>query len=675
MKKIHFITVVVAIMVNLAFAQTPRWHLAGERSIEWQTKGSKLPHADNIEMSGRRVSGIVFYELDTARQVKIRRQIFFPQLRTVAKTTDNKWFAYRNYLQETVGDDVLPHIYLNEKEVVLPPVEKIRLDGTLRIFHEKTADGLTIERHFLPSADERLFIETWQLTNTSSASVRLKIAARETRHERLCFDGGAVVQSFCVAPSEPEIAPGGSVRFGIFITAKSAGEDAPKADFEKTSRARTQFLAEMAHNLRIETPEPSMDALFYFSKIRAAESLFESPMGLVHSPGGGRYYMGFWANDQAEYAAPFFPYLGYAAANEASRNVFRAFSGETNADVKPIRYAFEMGGQVPGIMLDRGDAAMLAFGAAQFALASGSRETADSLWHLIEWSLEYCHRNRNEAGAVKSESDEMEGRIATGTANLSTSCLYFGALNEAAILAKNLKKSQKTIEIYQKRAAEMRQVIETYFGAEVEGLPTYKYYAEHRRLRHWICLPLVMGIGNRRAATVTALLDSLWTDNGVLVERNADNPEIGKIFWDRATLYAFRGIFKTGDADRAMPRFRQFVASRLLGERVPYMVEAFPEGNMAHLSAESVLFCRIFTEGILGIEAAGFRSFSMRPQLPSDWPFFRMKNVRAFGSVFDISIERADKKLLVEVRQNGQSDPVFSKKITAGEAVLVELKP
>jgi len=33
----------------------------------------------------------------------------------------------------------------------------------------------------------------------------------------------------------------------------------------------------------------------------------------MHGPGGGRYYAAIWANDQAEYANPFFPFLGNLA--------------------------------------------------------------------------------------------------------------------------------------------------------------------------------------------------------------------------------------------------------------------------------------------------------------------------------------------------------------------------
>lgn len=66
-------------------------------------------------------------------------------------------------------------------------------------------------------------------------------------------------------------------------------------------------------------------------------------------------------------------------------------------------------------------------------------------------------------------------------------------------------------------AQRIKNSIETYFGAEVEEFATYRYCEEEKRLRSWICLPLVIGIDNRRAQTVGALLsDKLCKDNGML---------------------------------------------------------------------------------------------------------------------------------------------------------------
>ena len=86
-------------------------------------------------------------------------------------------------------------------------------------------------------------------------------------------------------------------------------------------------------------------------------------------------------------------------------------------------------------------------------------------------------------------------------------------------------------------------------------------------------------------------------------------------FWDRATLYALRGVFAAGETKKAMEFFQFYSKRRLLGEHVPYPVEAYPEGNQRHLSAESALYCRVVTEGILGIRPTGFNSFSFSPKI------------------------------------------------------------
>lgn len=69
-------------------------------------------------------------------------------------------------------------------------------------------------------------------------------------------------------------------------------------------------------------------------------------------------------------------------------------------------------------------------------------------------------------------------------------------------------------------------------------------------------------------------------------------------FWDRSTLYALRGVYSAGARERAMEHMAYYSQQRLLGEHVPYPIEAWPEGNQRHLSAESALYCRIVTEGI-----------------------------------------------------------------------------
>ena len=185
-------------------------------------------------------------------------------------------------------------------------------------------------------------------------------------------------------------------------------------------------------------------------------------------------------------------------------------------------------------------------------------------------------------------------------------------------------------------ADDLRQAIESHFGYEIEGFHSYRYYEGNDVLRSWICMPLTVGIYTRAVGTVDALFSPrLWTDDGLLTQAGTET------FWDRSTLYALRGTIAAGEVDRGMAFLKKYSHRRLLGEHVPYAIEAWPEGNQRHLSAESGLYCRIYTEGLFGIRPTGLHSFEMTPRLPQEWSYANLNHVRAFGADFDIQVKRA----------------------------------
>ena len=153
------------------------------------------------------------------------------------------------------------------------------------------------------------------------------------------------------------------------------------------------MIAGLWDNLILETPDRTINTMFAFAKIRAAESIYETKGGLLHGPGGEAYYAAIWANDQAEYVNPFFPYLGYQTGNQSALCSFMHFARFINPEYKKLPSSIiAEGTDVWGGAGDRGDAAMVAYGAARYALAQGDREEAKQLWPLIEWCLEYNRR-------------------------------------------------------------------------------------------------------------------------------------------------------------------------------------------------------------------------------------------------------------------------------------------
>ncbi|MFK8007042.1 MAG: six-hairpin glycosidase-like protein [Saprospiraceae bacterium] len=650
----NYITFLVLLICQNIFSQKENyqnhWEIGSSNAIIWNLENDQnLPHKDNIEMAGTRVAGIISYEIDTAKNLKLERQIFFPQIHPIIKETDPNWFIYRAYAKETFGDETFPTIIAGDRQFVPGPIDFVKIDGILTFQHQPSKSGLALKRELFPSIDQRLFIEKCYLTNTSQKPIKLSFASKKSEISGYTKDEFYVISQIGNLLDSSTIPPGKTITFSIEFNAVIGKEKTPHAFLSENLEKRKALLSKLKNSLQLKTPNPILNQLFEFSKIRASESIFESKLGLIHSPGGGRYYVGIWANDQAEYVNPFFPYLGYDIGNESAMNTYRAFIKEINPNFEKIRYAFEIEGEVPPFLLDRGDAAMIAYGASHFALASGDKKIAEELWPLIEWCLEYCHRQLNEEGVVKSESDEMEGRIETGTANLSTSSLYFGALEMSQSLAKSLGKKKSTIKKYEQQYSDLNIAIEKYFGANVEGLDTYKYYKEHQFLRHWICLPLVVGIFDRKEETVKALFEKLWSTNGVHVEKNSNNEAISKIFWDRGTLYALRGTFFAGATEVSLEKLNAFSKERLLGKRVPYVVEAFPEGNMAHLSAESALYCRVFTEGMFGIVPTGLKSFKCTPRLPKDWDFMELNRIKAFDEDFNIKIFKVKNQTKIKI--------------------------
>lgn len=205
------------------------------------------------------------------------------------------------------------------------------------------------------------------------------------------------------------IAPKESLTFDASVQAYKKGEKELIVDIADEEHKRMAFVDKIWNNLSFVSPDPVVNTAFAFAKVRAAESIFATGGGFMHSPGGESYYAAVWANDQAEYANPFFPFLGYDIGNASALNSFRLFARFMNSDYKPIPSSIIAEGKDTWNGAgDRGDAAMIAYGAARYALAKADKKEAQELWPLIEWCLEYCKRKINASGIVTSDAVSLK---------------------------------------------------------------------------------------------------------------------------------------------------------------------------------------------------------------------------------------------------------------------------
>ena len=623
-----------------------RWSITGRSSITWIVNGA-LPHTDHIEMSGLKVSTVVRYGVDEKGGFLLNRSVVWPMLRTLPNNTHAS-------LTRRFAWDIPGMIEVNGLSLGQEQVKSITLDGTLTAVSDFLVSGGTLElkRILFPSVAHPAFCEKYVVRNHSSRPFTVEVpgarAVSQTDASK-GLDGSYKLVATLGGQATRVLQPGDSLVFGVSFAGYKSGEAETPIDIERELQARRALVGSWQDNLILDTPSPILNTMFAFAKIRGAESIYDTEGGLMHGPGGESYYAAIWANDQAEYINPFFPYLGYGIGNESALNAFMLFARYMNPDYKPIPSSIIAEGKDTWNGAgDRGDAAMIAYGAARYALARGSREEARRLWPLIEWCLEYCRRKLNDDGVPASDSDELEGRFPAGKANLCTASLYYDALCSAAYLCKDMRISAAQARTYTREADALRRNINRYFGGRVEGFDTYHYYQGNDVLRAWICIPLTVGIYDRKEATIQALFSPrLWTENGLLTQAGTET------FWDRSTLYALRGVYASGETERATDHLLDYSRKRLLGEHVPYAIEAWPEGNQRHLSAESGLYCRIITEGMFGIRPTGLSSFAFTPRLPHEWAYMNLNHIRAFGQDFSIAVKRTGDKLHATVTDKG----------------------
>jgi hypothetical protein len=645
--------------VSYAQKKSYRWDFVADQSIQWLTRPNSA-HIDHIEMSGLQVSAIVHYGVSATGELQLQKKVIFPMLRTIPNNTHAS-------LTVNFDDPKKLNVKVNGKDLLEYP-KLFNLKGKLSIT-SSTNSMLEITRVLFPSVDKPALMEMVILKNKGSIPCIVSI---NNRNEMIKTDSAKGVYGQYIVSAELKdttisIAPGQDYSFGLAYSGRKSTDQtyAYSASYELAKR--DQLVSDLFRSLVLETPNDTLNKAFAFAKIRAAESIYDTKGGLMHGPGGGAYYAAIWANDQAEYANPFFPFLGNINGNESAINSYRHFARFMNSAYKPIPSSIVAeGADIWNGAGDRGDMAMIAYGASRFALASGNRDTARELWPLITWCFEYLKRQKTADGVFKSDNDELEGRFPAGKVNLSTSSLAYGGYVSAASLADELGQKELA-ETYRVNAQALRKAVEKYFGANVQGFNTYRYYNENTKLRAWICVPLVMGITERKEETIKALFsDYLWTSNGILTESGS------KTFWDRSTLYAFRGLLASGATDRCMPYLNYYSATRLLGEHVPYPVEAWPEGDQRHLSAESALYCRVITEGLFGINPTGLNKFSLMPWLPKGWNTMSLKNVKAFARTFDIKVTRAGINEVITVKmENG----TLLKKIWDGKKAIEFILP
>ena len=559
------------------------------------------------------------------------------------------------------GDrEAIPKLRVNSQPVPCEVAASATFDGLLTLTYP-ASEGVVVTRTLYPSMSKAAVIDEWQVRNTSPATVSLTVPLARFVKSTVAI---AIVWN-CQGVGVVQIEPGGMVAFATSVQARMAEDPDMVLDTAAEHAARRAMADAAWHGPgRLETPEPQLDMAFALQKFHVLECPMETIKGVITHNGSLTYAPGVWANDPVEYSSPLFPFFGDLELNRAGMNMYRIWQDHCqNNGIVPFPGSFE-GPALKLTQHERGDDAMVLYGLSKFLLFQGDRAAAAELWPLIEFSAASVLSHTTADGIIASETDEMEDRYPTGKANLSTSALAYGGYRLAARVAHDLDKP--VAADFDKRADALRKGIEGYFGAEIEGFKTYRYYKDNTTLRGWILLPLAMGITERKDDTVAALLSNkLWPNRlqGADILAESTRPTE----WGRETYYALRVLFKAGRTEEALDLTRRVVKAQIFGRKGPY-----PDEDAIDMLCPGSLYPRVFTEGLFGIVPTGLASFECTPWLPKAWPRMALRDLRAFGRSWDLLVERDGDQQKVTVTSGGKT--VLSATGPAGKTYSVTFR-
>jgi len=578
---------------------------------------------------------------------------------------------YFKKLMYQAGRDLNPPVQINGQPLKWQSPQKAAFDGMLTFTYPEN-QGVLVTRKVYPSNTNPLIIEQWQLCNNSTKPIQVSIdGVRRTifgkYRRRIEKADVLIVEAILPAVKTMTIKPGKSLKFTQRLQCKQTS--APDVKFDLKSEYQDRLaLSEAAYRGpgRLETPDPMLDLAFALQKFHILECPINTYKGVISHNGSLRYSPGIWANDPVEYSSPIFPFFGSSLLNEAGLNMYRIWQDycKTNG-IDPFPGSFEH----PDLRLvqkHRGDDAMLLYSLPKYLMFLGDRKAAQELWPLVQFSGQSVQTHKTADGIIASRTDEMEGRYRTGSANLSTSALAYGGYCNAARLAKALGKTAESKE-FNKCAAALGKAIESYFGAEIEGFKTYRYYKGNTTLRGWILMPLAMDITDRQQSTVDAMIsDKLWPNRlkggDILADSKRDTE------WARETYYALRVLFKAGRTEEALKLTQCVVKAQVFGNEGPY-----PDEDAIDMLCPGSLYPRIFTEGVFGIVPTGLNSFECTPWLPKAWPKMALRDMRAFGNAWDMVVKRVGTQQKITVT-NSNGKIIFTDTGPAGKTYSISFE-
>ncbi len=282
------------------------------------------------------------------------------------------------------------------------------------------------------------------------------------------------------------------------------------------------------------------------------------------------------------------------------------------------------------------------YGGSLFALICNEDEYPKKLWPSLKRCAQICRDKWERSGICVRDSFSPEAFAAAGSVDLFSLCLTYGGF----LLFSTLAEQQGEIALaFRSRgwASDLRQVIEEHFGGNFYGFRTYRHASGGEILHPYICLPLCVGIFDRREDTLNALFSPyLWSKNGIRSRTGEPGeaegePGVCESLW---TLLAFRASFLAGRVDPPWDSLKRYLRSRLSLVSGLEFLEDGRANNQAFSPEEAALFCRLISEGLFRLKPLGRGKYSVTPNLPGQLTHLKFDGWHLAGCRICLEMER-----------------------------------
>lgn len=268
MRRVIFSFFLLLILSIFPVDAQPRWSINPNGSISWEIK-DRVPHYDHIEMSGLKVSAVLRYGVNADGAFELNKSMVWPMLRTIPNNTHAS-------LMRRFAWNASDMVAVNGQSLSGEKVNKITLDGKMTV--ESTVElsrnvKAKLTRIIFPAVASPAVYEKYVLRNIGENPLVVEVPeSRSVIHTEASkgVDGSYKLVSEIIGATTRQLQPQEEVVFYAAITGYKKGETELKPDVEKEFQARTELISGFWDNLILETPDPVINTMFAFAKIRGA---------------------------------------------------------------------------------------------------------------------------------------------------------------------------------------------------------------------------------------------------------------------------------------------------------------------------------------------------------------------------------------------------------------------